>query len=205
MIPMLPNKASVEPVLVRLKDIDIPVPALQKANPDINRFSAGFIILRENPVDLSNPHAFLIQRGFDGSWGGTWEGPGGGYEPGKDATIVETALRETQEEAGIVIPPEAIFPLVYRRTFEHKGLLMNYYIFIAQLDGEIPVTLSDEHLAWGFFNEQEARSFGTFDKEEARQQKHVMLESKKRTLCHIFRNKERLKNGDEKGIMHVDR
>ena len=68
-----------------------------------------------------------------------------------------------------------------------------------------PVTLSDEHLAWGFFNEQEARSFGTFDKEEARQQKHVMLESKKRTLCHIFRNKERLKNGDEKGIMHVDR
>jgi 8-oxo-dGTP pyrophosphatase MutT (NUDIX family) len=117
---------------------------------------------------------------------------------------VKTALRETQEETGIIIPPEAIFPLVYRITFEHNGLLMNYYMFIAQLDGAIPVTLSGEHLAWGFFNEKEVQSFGTFDKEKARQRKHVMLESKKRTLCHIFINKERLKNGDER-ILYVDR
>lgn len=204
MSSVLPSKPSTEPTVVRLEDVDIPVPALQKENPDINRFSAGFIILHQHPVVSSKQQALLIQRGCDGSWGETWEGPGGGYAPDEDVTIKHTALRETQEEAGVVVPLKAIFPLVYRTTFEHKGLRMAYYTFVAQLDEEVPVTLSHEHLAWGFFDEEYVGNFGPFNNEKSRRQQFVMLEDKKRILCHIFKNRESLKNGVKDGIMPVN-
>ncbi|KAJ5153566.1 uncharacterized protein N7482_010044 [Penicillium canariense] len=86
--------------------------------------------------------ALLIQRGRYGLWDESWEGPGGGYELGKDATMKYTALRETKEETGVVVPPEAIFPLVYRGTFEHKGLRMVYYTSVTQLGAKVPVTVT---------------------------------------------------------------
>lgn len=204
MSSVLSNKPSTEPTVVRLKDVDIPVPVLQKENPDINGFCAGIIILRRHPAVSSKEQVLLIQRGCDGSWGETWEEPGGEYGPDEDATIKHTALRETQEETGVTIPPEAIFPLAYRTTFEHKGLRLAYYTFVAQLGEEVTVTLSHEHLAWGFFDEEYIGNLGPFDNEKNRQEKFVMLEDKKRILCHTFKNRESLENGDKDGIMPVN-
>ncbi|KAJ9283461.1 hypothetical protein DTO280E4_9137 [Paecilomyces variotii] len=85
-----------------------------------------------------------------------------------------TALRETKEEIGVVVSPEAVFPLVYRRTFKLKGLRMVYYTSVAQLGAKVPVTVSHEHIAWGFFDEEAVRNFGPFVKEKSRQVKHLV-------------------------------
>ncbi|KAJ5654968.1 hypothetical protein N7490_001971 [Penicillium lividum] len=199
-----PKNPPPDSVVMRLEDVDIPVPALRRQNSDIDRFSAGFIILHQDPADPTKQQALLIQRGYEGSWGGSWEGPGGGYEPSKDATIKNTALRETEEESGVIVPLEAIFPFVYKRTFEHKDLRMAYYTFIAQIDAQFSVTLSHEHLDWKFFGEEDVRNFGPFDETESRQVNDVMLKSKRQTLCHIFENRGELKSGDENGILQMN-
>lgn len=177
---------------------------LQRKNPDIERFSAGFIVLSQDTADPWNPKALLIQRGNDGSWGESWEGPGGGYESKKDATIKDTALRETKEEAGVIVDPETIFPVVYERFFEHKGLRMASYTFIALMDVKDHVELSREHLDWGFFGEKEVQNFGPYDEAKSSQVKHVMLVSKKRTLLDIFENRENLQQGDEISILQLE-
>ena len=81
---------------------------------------------------------------------------------------------------------------------------MASYQLIAMIDGEADVTLSDEHLAWGFFDEEEIENFGPFDKTKSKQDEHVMLESKKEMLRHFFANEESLRKGDEEAIVHVD-
>lgn len=197
MVPVLVNAPSFKTSLVRLEDVDIPISTLQERNPKIDRFSAGFIILRRVPRDLSKLFALLIQRGCDGSFGKTLEGPGGGLEPRKDVTIISTALRETKEETGIDVPLNAIFPLLYLTEFQHKNSRMGYYTFVTELLGEIPVTLSEEHLYSGFFDADEVQDFEIFDEEKSIKERNVILESKKKTLCHIFENCESLRNGDE--------
>ncbi|KAJ5446381.1 hypothetical protein N7491_002463 [Penicillium cf. griseofulvum] len=151
------NDPTAEPIVVRLQDVNIPMSDLQKKNPDIDRFTASVIIFRQNPGHPSQHGVLLIQRGYEGSWGGSWEVPGGGYETGKDVSIFQAALREAEEEAGLKIPPKLIFPLVYKTTFRHKESRMASYTFIVELPKEVPITLSDEHLDWGFFNEKDIR------------------------------------------------
>ncbi|KAJ5555901.1 hypothetical protein N7513_003543 [Penicillium frequentans] len=199
-----PDNPPPDSVVITLEDVDIPMSALQSQNPDINRFSAGFIILRPDPTDSLKQQALLIQRGYDGSWGESWEGPGGGYDCLKDKTIKETALRETEEESGVIVPLRSIFPFVYKREFEHKGLQMAYFTFIAQLDADFSVALSHEHLDWRFFGEEDIQNLGSFDKTKSRQVNYVMLESKRQTLCHVFENMETLKQSDEHAILRAD-
>lgn len=189
------NDPTAEPLVVRLQDVDIPMPFLQEKNLDINRFTASVIVFRQHSDCPSQPQVLLIQRGYEGSWGGSWEEPGGGYEPGKDVSIMQTALRETKEETSLELSSNVIFPLVYRTTFWHKGSRMASYTFIVELGEEVTIAMSDEHLDWGFFNEEDIRLFGLYNKGEA-QGGRVMLERKKETLRHFFINKDSLRNGD---------
>ncbi|OQD76250.1 hypothetical protein PENANT_c132G08727 [Penicillium antarcticum] len=190
------NDSTPELLMVKLQDVDVPISALQTMNPGVDRFTASFILVRDNPDNPSQPQVLLIQRGHDGSWGGSWEKPGGGHEFDKDNSIMQTALRETKEEVGLKISTEAIFPAAYRTAFLHKGLQMASYTFIAELGREASITLSDEHLRWGFFDEESLRLFGPYEKEKAQQDGGVMLERKKEILRHFFTNKEQLKIGD---------
>lgn len=180
--------------VVRLEEVDLPVSQLQEKYPKTGRFSAGFILVRQDPANLSKPKVLLIQRSYGGSWAETWETPQGGNEE-KDKNLRDTALRETEEEVGLLIRREAIYPLAYRRTFKHKGSLMTSYQLIAIVDGEVDITLSDEHLAWGFFDEDEIKEFGPFDDKKIQQDQYVMLEKKKAMLLNFFFNEESLREG----------
>lgn len=188
--------------VVRLEEVDLPVSQLKTENPAIGRFSAGFIVVRPNSANPSKLEVLLILRAYGGSWPETWEPPQGGNEE-KDKTIRDTALRETEEEAGLIIRPENIFPLAYRRAFEHKGSQMISYQLIAMVDRKADITLSDEHLAWGFFGEEEVEQFGLFDKEKIQQDQHVMLEGKQEMLHHFFANEESLRKGELEAIVSV--
>ncbi|KAJ6105134.1 hypothetical protein N7523_010208 [Penicillium sp. IBT 18751x] len=164
--------------MVRLKDVDIPISALQERNPKIDRFSAGFIILSRVPRDhLSKLFALLIQRGCDCSFGKTLEGPGGGLESRKDVTIISTALRETKEETNIEVPQNATFPVLYSTELWHINSRMGYYTFVTERPAKIPVTLSEERLCSGFFDADDVQDFETFDKEKSITKRNVMLES----------------------------
>ncbi|MBX3713628.1 MAG: DUF4031 domain-containing protein [Lysobacter sp.] len=48
-----------------------------------------------------------------------WSAPGGWREPGE--TPVETAVRETREETGIVLDPGTLRPVAYERFHRHEG------------------------------------------------------------------------------------
>ncbi|KAJ5871070.1 hypothetical protein N7455_006011 [Penicillium solitum] len=65
------NDSTTEPILVRLQDANIPMSVLQENNPDINRFTASVIAFRQNSETPSQPEVLLIQRGYEGSWGGS--------------------------------------------------------------------------------------------------------------------------------------
>ncbi len=48
-----------------------------------------------------------------------WSAPGGWREPGESP--LETALRETREETGLILEPELVRPVAYERFHPHPG------------------------------------------------------------------------------------
>jgi 8-oxo-dGTP pyrophosphatase MutT (NUDIX family) len=72
-----------------------------------------------------------------GHW---WELPGGGMEPGE--SYAHAAVRELQEEAGIIVAPERIGPATWRRiaSFRHRNVrhLQRELIALVRLDAEAP-------------------------------------------------------------------
>ncbi|KAJ5111874.1 hypothetical protein NUU61_001504 [Penicillium alfredii] len=94
-----------------VEEVDIPFANLQAKNPDIKRFSASTIIFCRDPHNPTEPYAFLCQRahwdhslGKANSWAGSWETPGGSHDHGE--SILDTAIRETREEAIKLNPDE---------------------------------------------------------------------------------------------------
>lgn len=53
----------------------------------------------------------MQRRPIDKQHGGLWEFPGGKLEPGETPEMA--AIREIEEELGIVIPPETLIPLTF--------------------------------------------------------------------------------------------
>ena len=67
------------------------------------RPAASVIVLRDSP---EGPEVLLVQRTPKARFmGGAWVFPGGAVDP--DETVEETARRELEEEAAIVIAPDA--------------------------------------------------------------------------------------------------
>lgn len=85
-------------------------------------YAAGFAF-----VDLNSLSLFVLRRSQRVSEPGTWGTPGGYRERGEEP--LETALRECQEEIGLV-PAHRVLGAV--EVPSRKG---NYALFIAEVDG----------------------------------------------------------------------
>lgn len=83
-------------------------------------------------------------------WPGYWDFPGGGREAGESPAAC--ALRETQEELGLVVPPEA---LVWARAFVRPDGTVGWF-FAAHLPLEWAdmVRLGDEGQEWALMTAQ---------------------------------------------------
>lgn len=84
-------------------------------------------------------------------WPGYWDFPGGGREGAESPA--DCALRETHEELGLAVPPEA---LVWRRAFLRPDGAVGWF-FAAHLPGEWAdrVRFGDEGQEWGLMAAQD--------------------------------------------------
>lgn len=77
--------------------------------------AATTVVLRDG---AAGPEVLMVQRPARGSFAGAWVFPGGMVEPDDHRpgateadAIVEAAVREAQEEVGLVISPDALVPI----------------------------------------------------------------------------------------------
>lgn len=101
-------------VAPHLEEFAVPFPTFRAANPNYAHFVGGGLIFSRTAVtedqEIKNgtegekkPQPFrllLLQRAFEDSYGGHWEGPGGSCDP-EDETLLDGAAREIFEEAGL--------------------------------------------------------------------------------------------------------
>lgn len=157
-----------------IEEADVPFSELQKREEEIEWHSGGAIIIFEFKGERK---VLLIQRVDTGSWGGSWEMPGGSHDKDHDATIVETAIREAEEESGVKPTREDISKTVYRDTFYHWSGAKNatYYMLAnRKLDREHFPEIKlrdDEHSDFNFFTKEQIEGFSTRTEEEFRNTK----------------------------------
>lgn len=101
-------------VAPHLEEFAVPFPTFRAANPNYAHFVGGGLIFSRTAVPedqgIKNgaegekkPPPFrllLLQRAFEDSYGGHWEGPGGSCDP-EDETLLDGVAREVFEEAGL--------------------------------------------------------------------------------------------------------
>lgn len=95
--------------------------------------------------------------------------PGGQIEIGDGETEMNGAIREAEEEAGIILKPEAMF-LAYTRTGAYKpeNKSISFALYVAYLDYTPEVVVSWEHASyeWVPLTELlEKKTFGVFYQE----------------------------------------
>ena len=94
----------------------------------------------------------VILRDADGAipFPGYWDLPGGGRE-GAEAPL-DCALRETREELGLIVPPQAVH---WGRAFDEAG--QTKWFFVAALRPEVAedVIFGDEGQRWALMEEAE--------------------------------------------------
>lgn len=83
---------------------------------------------------------FLGVRHYFGS--NQWSLPGGGVKAGE--SYKDAALRELNEELGIVLSTKDVHELLDVRVYNERGLFMRYAIFVAELHGEVLLKPSHE-------------------------------------------------------------
>jgi 8-oxo-dGTP pyrophosphatase MutT (NUDIX family) len=133
------------------------------------------------------------------SFPGTWESPGGGALP-EDRNILETMVRETAEETGLVL--WAASNRVYCVTFRHKNIWMAKYLAIAETSEKTncrrlwsdeqegprssdinPIRLrDDEHLDYVWATEEQIRNCINYDPSDTETAGLVMIQSNKDVL-----------------------
>lgn len=101
-----------------------------------NESSAGVLVFC-----ASTGRILLAQRAEHVGEGGTWSVFGGGVEDGEEAE--DAAVRELEEEAGIVIDPDDLEHIHSRKR--RRG---SYETFLAVVDFEPEVSLNDENDAY---------------------------------------------------------
>lgn len=140
----------------------------EKQNEGINHHTGGAIVILEIKGVL---YVLLVQRPEKGTWGGSWEMPGGSYGKNEDASIVDTAIRETEEETGFVFDRESILETVYRDTFRNpkypeQNNATHYVVVKQKLDERPDIRYSTEHQNGGLFSEEELENLATCTDEE---------------------------------------
>ena len=83
-------------------------------------------------------------------WPNFWDLPGGGRE--EDETPLECALRETQEELALIVPPEAV---TWGKAFATSG--GDDWFFVAHLpaDRAADISLGDEGQKWALMTPED--------------------------------------------------
>ncbi|KAL4995878.1 FAD binding domain-containing protein [Aspergillus recurvatus] len=97
-------------VAPHLEDFAVPFPDFRAANPQYVHFVGGGLIFSRTATKPDNQQGsekeerslrvLLLQRSFEDSYGGQWEGPGGSCEP-EDESILDGVAREVLEESGL--------------------------------------------------------------------------------------------------------
>lgn len=117
--------------------------------------AATVVIVRDGERGLE---ALLVRRNSNLVFhGGSWVFPGGRIDPGDypegaaddhEAAAVSAAVREAREEAGLVLPPEALRPFSHWTTPPGRPRRFATWFFLAAApDGEVAVDGSeiDDH------------------------------------------------------------
>lgn len=102
--------------------------------------AASAIVLRDGPLEV-----LLLRRHAKSSFvPNAWVFPGGITEPGESPE--QTAVRETFEEAAIVLDPATIVPT--SRWITPAGIPKRFdtWFFLAAVDREVPVTIDGQEI-----------------------------------------------------------
>ncbi|KAL4982687.1 NUDIX hydrolase domain-like protein [Aspergillus falconensis] len=97
-------------VAPHLSNFAVPFPDFRAAHPQYAHFVGGGLIFsrtatesdsQEGSEEVERPlRVLLLQRSFEDSYGGQWEGPGGSCDP-EDESILDGVAREVLEESGL--------------------------------------------------------------------------------------------------------
>lgn len=118
-----------------------------------DRMNRDYIVYSKLPEDFSSPveasvcfcefhDTILLLKRHPQKWcGNSWNLPGGKLEPGE--TPVKAALRETFEEAGLILSESAVehVQTMYMRSYDSNGIL---HIFRSRLATIPHITLNEE-------------------------------------------------------------
>ncbi len=105
---------------------------------------------------MHNGEVLLLKRAKEKDYGGTWCVPGGKVDPGEKD--IETNMRETLEETGIILSEEdsQFVQEVYVRYPEYD---ITYVIFVARPSKRTEVTIREtEHETFAWVTPQEAEA-----------------------------------------------
>lgn len=98
-----------------------------------------------------SPKVLLLKRCSATGWEpDKWALVGGKVDDGE--TPVEGAIRETFEETGLVLD-DFIGDFVVRTTGDHIE-----YVYVTTIEGEPAITLSDEHIDYGWFSTEDIQN-----------------------------------------------
>jgi 8-oxo-dGTP pyrophosphatase MutT (NUDIX family) len=130
----------------------------QQSSSQRSEISAGVICY----TDFKNIRYYLLILSSKGNW----DFPKGHQEEGE--TLGQTALRETQEETGLIVNIQEHLHTTITYTFRDKTTLINkkVILFAATLESYdclCPVTTSYEHRGYAWCSGAEAQSLLTFE------------------------------------------
>lgn len=90
---------------------------------------------------------FLLLQKCEGKHAGRWGLVGGTNHLGESAW--QGLKREIEEELGLLPDIKKTLPL---ERFVSNDSMFNFHTYFCVVDSEFVPTLSDEHIAWGWFN-----------------------------------------------------
>lgn len=93
-------------------------------------------------IIVDHDRVLILKRGKKSPGAGTWNFPGGGVEDGE--TFETAAIRETKEEAGLIIDPEHV---IYVGTLKFKYLNVNTFI-TNQYQGVVQINHESDDFRW---------------------------------------------------------
>ncbi|KAL4946762.1 NUDIX hydrolase domain-like protein [Aspergillus oleicola] len=101
-------------VAPHLQAYAVPFAEFRTANPQYTHYVGGGLIFSRSAMPKASPsnttkeaegqqgtlRLLLLQRSYEDSYGGQWEGPGGSCDP-EDANLLDGVAREVLEESGL--------------------------------------------------------------------------------------------------------